>query len=66
MILNAGISFNKIYDSVAHTALNKDDHINFEDYLTCFSPILDLPEKYQLYKYRFLLYLVLKGLKNYI
>ena len=66
MILNAGISFNKIYDSVAHTALNKDDHINFEDYLTCFSPILDLPEKYQLYKYRFLLYLVKKTGENVI
>jgi hypothetical protein len=65
-MLNAGISFNKIYDSVAHTAMNKKGHINFEDYLTCFSPILDLPEKYQFYKYCFLLYLVKKKEKNVI
>ncbi len=66
MILNAGVSGSKIYDSVVHTALNKKGHINFEDYLSCFSPILDLPEKYQFYKYVFLLHLVKNNEKNII
>ena len=66
MLLKAGISTTKIYDSVAHVASNKKGHIQFEDYLSCFLPIFDLSDKFQCFKYRFLLFLVKNNDKNII
>ena len=57
MLLEAGLSTTKIYESVVHIASTKKGHITFEDYLTCFIPILDLSDKFQCFKYRFLLFL---------
>ena len=66
MLLNAGLSTTKIFDSVVHVATNKKGHITFEDYLSCFLPILDLSDKFLSFKYRFLLFLVKNNDKNII
>lgn len=67
MILSAGLSSTKIFDTIVHTALTrKEEELTFEDYLSCFTPILNLSEKFQYYKYSFLLFLVKKNEKNVI
>ena len=66
MLLNAGLSTSKIYDSVIHVASSKKGHITFEDYLSCFLPIFDLSVKFQCFKYKFLLFLVKKNDKDVI
>ena len=63
MILSAGLSYVKIYESIMSTVLSKKE-LQFEDYLSCFLPIFNLSEKFQFYKYTFLLFLVKKGGKN--
>ena len=60
MMLKAGISALKVFESVIHTASTKKGHINFEDYLNCFLPVLELSERFQSYKYGLLLFLVKK------
>jgi hypothetical protein len=67
MILDAGLSCTKIFDAIVHTALTlKEEELSFEDYLNCFTPIFNLSEKFQFYKYIFLLFLVKKSEKNII
>lgn len=61
IILFCGISSNKIYESLVHSASNFKGEINFENFLSFFSMILNLSDKYQLYKYSFLLFLVKKS-----
>ena len=60
IILFVGISNTKVYDPIMHYISNKKGNFTFEDFLNCFMPIFDLPEKYQFYKYGFLLFLVKK------
>ena len=60
ILLFCGIATNKVYESIIHNAENKKGNLTFENYLSCFLPIFELSEKYQCYKYRFLLYLVKK------
>ena len=60
MILFVGISNSKVYDPIIHSIASKKGKFSFEDFLNCFMPIFDLPEKYQYYKYGFLLFLVKK------
>ena len=64
LLLFSGISNNKIYESLINKAKNKKDKITFENYLNFFLPIFELSEKFQSYKYRFLLYLVKKSGDN--
>ena len=66
MMLFAGISTLKVYESIINIASNKKDELTFEDYLSCFTPIFNLSEKFQFYKYSFLLFLVKKSEKNII
>ena len=66
MLLLSGISSSKIYESIIHVASSKKDELTFEDYLSCFMPIFDMPKKFQSYKYGFLLYLVKNKNKNII
>ena len=63
ILLFSGITSSKVYDSIIHVVSNKKE-INFEEFLSCFLPIFDLSEKYQYYKYVFLLFLVKKSDKN--
>ena len=44
MILSAGLSYVKIYESIMSTVLSKKE-LQFEDYLSCFLPIFNLSEK---------------------
>ena len=60
IVLFVGISNTKVYDPIMHYISNKKGNFSFEDFLNCFMPIFDLPEKYQFYKYGFLLFLVKK------
>ena len=60
IILFVGISNTKVYDPIMHYISNKKGNFSFDDFLNCFMPIFDLPEKYQFYKYGFLLFLVKK------
>lgn len=64
ILLFSGIATSKIYENIVNKASDKKGELNFENYLSCFLPILELPEKYQCYKYRFLLFLVKKGESN--
>ena len=66
MILFVGISNSKVYDPIIHSISNKKDKFSFEDFMNCFMPIFELPEKYQYYKYGFLLFLVKKKRENII
>ena len=60
IILFVGISNSKVYDQIINSIANKKGKFTFEDFLNCFMPIFELPEKYQYYKYAFLLFLVKK------
>jgi len=64
IFLFCGISINKVYDSLVHTASNIKGDINFDNYLNFFSSIFNLSNKYQMYKYSFLLFLVKKSNYN--
>ena len=64
IILFVGISNSKVYDPIIHAIENKKGNYSFEEFLNCFMPIFDLPEKYQYYKYGFLLFLVKKDDEN--
>ena len=64
ILLFSGIATSKIYENIVSKASDKKGELNFENYLYCFLPILELPEKYQCYKYRFLLFLVKKSESN--
>ena len=66
IILFVGISNSKVYEPIIHSIENKKGNYNFEEFLNCFMPIFDLPEKYQYYKYSFLLFLVKKKNENVI
>ena len=66
IILFVGISNSKVYDPIIHAIENKKGQYSFEEFLNCFMPIFDLPEKYQYYKYGFLLFLVKKKDENII
>lgn len=60
IILFVGISNSKVYDPIIHSISSKKEHFSFEEFLNCFMPIFELPEKYQFYKYSFLLFMVKK------
>ena len=64
ILLFSGIATSKIYENIVNKASDKKGDLNFENYLNCFLPILELPEKFQCYKYRFLLFLVKKSESN--
>lgn len=66
MLLFSGLSSLKIYDSVINVASSKKGNLTFEDYLSCFMPIFNMPTKFQNNKYGFLLYLVKNKDKNII
>ncbi len=66
IILFVGISNTKVYDPIVRYIENKKGKFSFEDFLNCFMPIFDLPEKYQYYKYGFLLFLAKKKGENII
>ena len=66
IILFVGISNSKVYEPIIHAIENKKGNFNFEEFLSCFMPIFDLSEKYQFYKYGFLLFLVKKKNENVI
>ena len=57
LLLNAGICITKIYDQIIKAIMSKKGNFNFENFLDCFTPILESPDKYQTLKYRFLLFL---------
>ena len=57
IILNAGISQNKLYDHIVKAIINRKGNFDLENFLECFSPIFEASEKYQTLKYRFLLFL---------
>ena len=61
IILFVGISNSKVYEPIIHSISNKKGKFSFEDFLNCFMPIFELPEKFQYYKYGFLLFLVKKN-----
>ena len=61
ILLFCGISYNKVYESIVHTVANYKGNLTFENYLNFFMPIFDLPDKFQWYKYSFLLFLVKKS-----
>ena len=61
IILFVGISNSKVYDPIIHSIETKKGNcFTFEEFLNCFMPIFDLAEKFQFYKYGFLLFLVKK------
>ena len=66
IILFVGITNSKVYDPIIHSIENKKGKYTFEEFINCFMPIFDLPEKYQYYKYSFLLFLVKKKNENVI
>ena len=66
MILFVGISNSKVYEPIIHSISNKKENFSFEDFMNCFIPIFELSEKYQYYKYGFLLFLVKKKGENVI
>lgn len=66
IILFVGISNTKVYDPIIHSIENKKGKFTFEDFLNCFMTIFDLPEKFQYYKYGFLLFLAKKKNENII
>ena len=58
-ILNCGISHSKIYKNVIKVISTKKNKFNFENFLDCFSPILENKiAECQTYKYKFLMNLV--------
>ena len=61
ILLFCGICANKIYEHLIRIVYNYKGSINFEAFLNCFLPIFDLSDKYQNYKYSFLLFLVKKS-----
>ena len=61
ILLFCGIVSNKVYDSLMHTVINNRGDLTFENYINFFLPIFDLPDRYQTYKYNFLLFLVKKS-----
>ena len=61
ILLFCGISNNKIFESLIYYVNNFKGELNFEKYLSFFLPIFELSDKYQSYKYNFLLYLVKKS-----
>ena len=66
IILFVGISNSKVYEPIIHAIENKKGKYSFEEFLNCFIPIFELPEKYQYYKYSFLLFMVKKKNENII
>ena len=66
IILFVGISNSKVYEPIIHAIENKKGKYSFEEFLNCFIPIFELPEKYQYYKYSFLLFMVKKKNENVI
>ncbi len=64
LLLFCGISYNKIYESLINKVQNIKEHVTFEKYLNIFFPILELSDKFQCYKYNFLLFLVKKSGEN--
>ena len=61
ILLFSGISTRKIYEHLIRIVANFKGNINFENFLNFFLPIFDLSDKYQNYKYKFLLFLVKKS-----
>ena len=61
ILLFCGIVSNKVYDSIINTVSNNKGNLSFENYVNFFLPIFDLSDKYQTYKYNFLLFLVKKS-----
>ena len=61
ILLFCGISASKIYEHFIHIVSNYKGNVNFENFLNFFLSIFDLSEKYQNYKYNFLLFLVKKS-----
>ena len=57
LLLAAGICITKIYDQIMKTIISKRGIFNFENFLDCFTPILEISDKFQIFKYRFLLFL---------
>ena len=66
VLLFTGIVTNKIYDSIMSIVKSLKGQKSFENYLNIFWPIIDLSDKYQCYKYKFLLFLVKKYNENII
>ena len=66
MLLSAGLSSSKVFESVVHIASTKKGQLNFEDYLSCFLPIFELSDRFQYFKYAILLFLLKKSGENII
>lgn len=63
LILASGVCINKIYEHIIRAIIGKKGNFNLENFLECFSPIFEASEKFQTFKYRFLLFLA-KGPKS--
>jgi hypothetical protein len=66
ILLFCGISNSKIFELLINKVKNIKEEITFEKYLNIFMSILELSEKFQFYKYSFLLFLVKKNGDNII
>ena len=66
MLLNAGVSSSKVFESVFHIVSAKKGKLKFEDYLSCFLPIFELSDRFQYFKYATLLCLLKKKNENII
>lgn len=64
IVLFCGISSLKIYDHIIKNILSKKGSFNLENYLDCFAPIFEASDKYQAFKYKFLLYLIKNHFSN--
>ena len=61
MLLSSGICYNKIYEQIIKAIVSKKGNFNFENFIECFSPILDASKQFMMVKLKFLLYLVKKS-----
>ena len=64
IFLFCGICNIKVYEQLIKYANNNKAGIDFEKFLSFFLPIFELSDRYQCYKYNFLLYLVKKSEYN--
>ena len=64
ILLFCGICNTKVYEQLIKYANNNKAEVNFEKFLSFFLPIFELSDRYQCYKYNFLLYLVKKSEYN--
>jgi len=58
MLLSSGMCYNKLFDHINKAICSKKGNFTFENFVECFTPILEASKQFQTLKYKFLLYLV--------